>query len=186
MVMDKILNSAERYGLVAKFLHWLMFVIIVYMLIDNEIIHDLAPGDEKRRFFIMLHQSLGIIVFALVCLRLIWKFLNKKPDYNPKTPLWMRRLAYSTHWILYIAILIQPITGMLSRLLDGRSVPFFDLFRISPVVILDNITVDILRFIHYEVIPTALKFFILVHIFGALYHHFIMKDNTLKRMSWGK
>ena len=183
--MIQIKNSAERYGLISKIFHWVMFVLVVYLLLDHEITHGLPRGDETRRFFVWLHQSIGIIVFLLVCLRLIWVFLNKKPEHESTTPIWMRKLSTISHWILYLAVLMQPISGMLGKLLDGRAVPFFNIFRIPPLTLSDGLAVEVIKTIHYDVIPTGLKIFIILHLLAALYHHFIVKDNVLKRMTWG-
>jgi cytochrome b561 len=82
-------------------------------------------------------------------------------------------------------MVIMPLTGMLMTLFFARPLPFFGLFEIpSPV----DMNKDIGLFFKesHEIIAWAFIILITLHGLAALYHHFILKDNTLKRMTRGQ
>ena len=180
----QIFNNSQRYGLVTKTLHWFMFVVIIFLLLMHQLGHIFPRGSEERFFVIWLHQSLGITMFFLVILRLAWRFFNKTPDYPSTMPAWQKKLSGVVHWILYIGILIQPIAGVMMVRANGREPMFWNL-RLPPFEQANEQIANIAWFIHFQLLGHALQLFVAFHIVAALYHHFIVKDNVLKKMGWG-
>lgn len=181
----QLTNNTSRYGLVSKTLHWTMFVFIVFLLLMGPISHSFPRGSEEKFFIIWLHQSLGLTVFMLVILRIIWKFMNPKPDYPIAMPTWQRRVSSAVHGLLYTVILLQPIVGVLMVRANGYDANFFNIFSIPGFSEPNDSLREIAWFLHHDLIGRALQLFVIVHVLAALYHHFIVKDNVLKKMTWG-
>ena len=177
-------NNDTRYGFIAKSFHWVMFVLILFLLLV-EPIGDIFPRRSPERFFIIwLHQSTGITVFMLVVLRLIWRMFNKPPPYPASMPSWQKMASNVVHWTLYAAIIIQPIAGVIMVRARGRDANFFS-FQIPAFPQPNQELAEFMWFLHHDVVGKVLLVFVIGHILAALYHHFIVKDNILKRMGWG-
>lgn len=181
----QLLNNAERYGLVNKAFHWTMFVMILFLLLMEPLGNYFPRGSEEKFFITWLHISIGMTVFMLVILRLIWKFINPKPDYPGTMPQWQKWTSSAVHSILYTAIILQPIAGMVMVRARGRDVNFFNLFSVPGFAEPNQAVREIAWFIHHDILGHALQLFVIFHILAALYHHFIVKDNVLKKMTWG-
>ncbi len=178
-------NNSLRYGLVTKTFHWTMFALIVFLLLMGPLSHYF-PRDSAEKFFVTwLHQSIGLTVFMLVILRFIWKFINPKPDYPIAMPNWQKRVSSVVHYLLYAAILLQPIAGMIMVRSKGRDINFFNIFSIPGFPEPNETLNEIAGFLHQEVFGKALLIFVIVHVLSALYNFFIVKDNILQKMGWG-
>ncbi|MCH9664279.1 MAG: cytochrome b [Gammaproteobacteria bacterium] len=181
----QLYNSFLRYGFVAKTFHWVMFVVIVFLLLVDPLTDSFPRGSDQRFFIVWLHQSLGLTVFMLVIMRLLWKWINPKPTYPESMPIWQQRLSSVVHGILYTLILLQPIAGVLTVISRGRDAHFFGIFSIPGFEQSNDSLREVAWFLHHDIFGKALMGFILFHLLASLYHHFIVKDNILKKMTWG-
>ena len=171
-----VLNKNYTYGFVSILFHWLMAIIlIVTFVLGLNLEHNFQYYYEV----LMLHNSLGILIFLLAIIRVCWKWVNIKPDQLPSKRIFMK-LATLIHVFFYILFFLIPITGYLLTNLQGDTVSFFGNF--FPDILSKNI--DLKYYIHiiHEALGKIILIMFILHVVGALYHHYYLKDNTLKRI----
>ena len=127
-----------------------------------------------------LHKSTGLLLLGLFCIRLVIRLISKYPELPDNTPKIVKIIAKANVLGLYLAMLIMPLSGFLMSTLAGRSVPFFGVFEISSFATYKPLA----RTFHeiHEICPIIFIALIVAHIAGGLFHHFILKDNVLRRM----
>lgn len=171
-------NSANRYGAVTIFLHWLMAVLIIGLLILGLYMVILPIGLTKLKLY-GWHKEYGLLALWLVILRLFWRLINVTPKLS--LPLLEKIAARTVHWAFYVFMFAMPITGWLITSAAGLPASFFGLF-VLPNLIAPNeesrlLFEEIHKWLGYGLIAT-----ILLHISAALKHHFINRDDILRRM----
>lgn len=182
----QIRNLAIEYGTVSKLLHWLITLLFCVQYGSIYAKQYLLSNDSPYRVFLIasVHKPMGILIFGLSIFALIWHLCNLKPVW-PIMPIAQKLLAHFVHSALYICMILMPLSGLIFAVYNGRPANFYNLFSVGFYLPVDKV----LSKIYYNVHST-LSYIILgliaVHIFGALYHHFIKKDFILKRMLFGK
>ncbi len=128
-----------------------------------------------------LHKSLGLLLLFIIVLRMINRFLLPitKPLANHQP--WEKKLAHVVHWVLYAGLFIIMISGYFIATSDNRGIDVFSLFTFPVFFEAFDQQEDIAGFIH-EWAAYILMGLVSLHVAGALKHHFIDKDLTLKRM----
>lgn len=179
-----IKNTHDRYNKVSITLHWLMVLLIaaVYALIELKGIYP--RGSDPREAMKMWHFMLGLLVLLLVLVRIgVRLFSGKPPAILPTIAGWQAALAKLVHLALYALMLGLPLAGWFILSLSGKPIPFFGLEL--PAIAGEN--TDLAKTVK-EIHETAGKVgyaLIGIHALAALFHHYIQRDNTLKRMlSW--
>lgn len=129
-----------------------------------------------------LHKSLGVSLLGIILLRIYLRARTVKSENSLNHSKLVRNLSHLTHWSLYLLLLIMPISGWLMSNAAGFAVSFFGLFNLPDLIDKRDESLVIFQQIHFYA-ATALLGLISLHAAGALKHHFIDQDNTLKRMS---
>ena len=172
-------NTENSYGSAAKGFHW-----IIGLLMIGLVILGLTMGDFEAPFKFKLygwHKALGIIVLGLAALRLIWRFINVQPKSIPTHKPWERILAHTAHWALYASMFIMPLSGWAMSSAGGHAVSLFGWVTLPPLVEKSKELGGIFHEIH-EYAGFTLIALIILHAVGAIKHHFIDRDDTLRRM----
>src|SRR6266545_2146288 len=181
--MAQIKTTQKTYGAVAVGLHWLMAVILIALVAVGLYMVRLpdAGFDTKKITLILYHKELGVLVFALATLRLAWRVTNALPRLVEHLPDWQKVVARFVHLCFYGLMLALPITGWLMSSAAGIPVSFFGLFYLPDLIPYDDYLFQRLVAVHkwlgYALIPL-----IVIHAAAALRHHFVFKDDTLRRM----
>ncbi|MCC7325974.1 MAG: cytochrome b [Burkholderiales bacterium] len=174
-------NTRGRYGSLSIGMHWLMLLLLigVYAAIN---LHDLAPkGSDLRAAFKTWHFMLGLAVFVLVGVRLALSFLSgRAPGIEPAAARWQLQSAHLVHAALYVFLIGMPLLGWLALSAAGKPIPFFGL-EWPALIGRDKGLASTVKDIH-EVIGTFGYYLIGVHALAALFHHYVLRDNTLVRM----
>lgn len=174
-------SNSERYGSISIGLHWLMLLLLacVYSCIELRV---LFPKDsDPREALKMWHYMLGLSVFILVCVRLVIRAASgPAPGILPTPPWWQRALARAIHWALYGLMLGMPIGGWLILSSSGEPIPFFGL-QLPPLVGENPDFAEWIEEIH-ETVGTVGYYLIGFHAIAALFHHYVIRDNSLRRM----
>jgi cytochrome b561 len=174
-------NTPNTYGLIAVALHWLVAAIVVGMfalglwMVDLNLYHPWyhrAPD---------LHKSIGVLLFAVMLLRLGWRLANPRPLPAPGVTRLEARAAAVAHVLLYILLFAVMIAGYLISTADGRAVEVFGLFGVPATVTGIEDQEDIAGDVHL-VLAVILVSLAGLHALAALKHHFIDRDRTLLRM----
>ena len=178
---DKTLfrNNENRYGVVAKSFHWLMAVLILSIFALGLYMVDLSYYDRWYKDSLEIHKSTGLLIALLWLLRIIWKKTNIAPR-ALSLHAWEITVAHFAHFILYTLILLICISGYLISTADGDGISFYGLFDVPALLTGEN-QEDTAGMIH-KYLAWGLMTVIALHISGALKHHLIDKDDTLRRM----
>nr|VFK66673.1 MAG: cytochrome b561 [Candidatus Kentron sp. UNK]VFK69937.1 MAG: cytochrome b561 [Candidatus Kentron sp. UNK] len=177
-------NTETHYGIIAKGFHWFLFLMLGFMIVAGNILEEMPKGAEKIEAA-GVHKSLGLLVLLLVFLRLIWRFINVTPKDPEGTPAIQSLVAHAIHWALYGLMFAQPVAGILMSQAAGYPVNFFGLYELPTLLAKDQSLAGLFHTAH-GVVWILLLAVVIVHAAGALYHHFIVKDDTLRRMGFGQ
>jgi cytochrome b561 len=173
-----IMNTKEQYGVITIALHWIMAILIIGLLILGLYMVSLPISFEKLKLY-GWHKEYGFLVLFLVIIRLGWRLINITPQLS--LPILEKIAARSVHWAFYIFMFAMPLTGWLITSYAGLPASFFGLFvlpnLVSPNDELRVLCEEIHKWLGYALIAT-----IILHTCAALKHHFINKDDILKRM----
>lgn len=171
-------NSATRFGIIAILLHWIIAVLIIGLLAAGLYMVRLPLGLEKLKFY-GLHKEFGFLVLLFAIFRLIWRLNNITPELKLN---WLERIAArSMHWVLYGLMFAMPITGWLMTSAAGFPASFFGLFSLPNLIAPDEHKRILLGLAH-QWLGYTLVAAICLHVAAALKHHFINKDDILRRI----
>lgn len=177
------MSNAEttHYTPAAKILHWLVAGMIVLQFVLAQLA-DNASSDLRELALLANHKSVGITILAVATVRVLWRFLNPPPPLPADMPKWQVMASHASHWSLYVLLFLAPITGWLMSSASAYSVSWFNLFQLPDFIGPDAELAEVFEEIH-EVIATLILVIALVHIAAALKHHFLDKDDVLRRMA---
>jgi cytochrome b561 len=177
-------NTTSRYKTTFIVMHWLMLLLLasVYACIE---LRELYPkGTDIREAFKTWHYVLGLSAFALVWLRLALRLSARTPPILPTPPTWQTLIAKGMHITLYILMIAMPIGGWLLLSGEGTPIPFFGLQL--PALISENKEfAKLIKEIHSTAGEVG-YYLIGLHAAAALFHHYVVRDNTLRRMLPGR
>jgi cytochrome b561 len=174
-------NTRERWGSVSIALHWTIAALVLLVQVPAGItMTSVEPGTVQNVGY-NIHKTTGIVIFLLALVRLGWRWSHPVPGYAPDMPLWQARLARMTHAILYLVLFLMPITGFLYTAMGGFPVPFFMLYDLAPLVPVNKPVAQVFKYAHLT-LQFVLYFTVLLHVAGALQHHYVRKDGILRRM----
>ncbi|NVK87274.1 MAG: cytochrome b [Gammaproteobacteria bacterium] len=174
-------NSHDSYGYVSKSLHWLMALMVVALFSVGAYMVTLDYYSPWYKTLPFYHKSTGVVVAALLLLRVLWRLANLQPQPLPTHTRWEKALARVAHALIYVLLCGIVVSGYLISTADGRAISVFDWFSIPSAGELFLDQARIAGAIH-EYLAYGLMTLVGVHALGALKHHFIDKDKTLKRM----
>lgn len=176
-------NTENSYGNVAKIFHWLLFMMLSFSVIAGNILVDMPKGEEKWQA-IALHKSFGAVILMLIVMRLIWRTINVTPKPEEHESNNQQFMANIMHRTLYGLMLAQPLAGIIMSQAAGYPVSFFGLFDFPVFLEKSKMLAEVARSAH-GIIWIILTIAVFGHVAAAMYHHFITKDNTLRRMTAG-
>ncbi len=166
-------NTNVSYGWVSKCFHWIMLVIIFTQFYIGANMEQLKMGRE--------HFSIGLGIFMLMVLRLIWRAKNPVPEMPEATGKLQTMAAHGLHILFYALLIGMPIAGVAIVQSKGFPVSFFGLFSLPTFFAESKSAAEVAETVH-EIFAKSTFIAIVLHFCVAMYHHFIRKDNILKRM----
>jgi cytochrome b561 len=175
------MGSADRYTTVAIVLHWLIAAIVLGQFALGWWMQEIPkqpPGPRAEAF--NLHKSIGLVVFALMLVRMGWR-LGHPPPPLPAMPPWQARLAHATHILLYAVLIALPVAGYLGSVYSGYPVKFFGMAL--PVWGAKNAELKELMSAAHLWLGWTLALAFALHMAGVAKHTFVNRDGLLRRMS---
>ncbi len=173
-------NTQTGYGLVHILLHWLIVVLVAFLLPLGLWMTGLDYYDPWYRKGPDLHRAIGVLLGMLVLVRIAWRLGNPKP-----APLASsrreRKIAQTAHLLLYLLPLLLVVSGYLISTADGRALAVFGWFEIPATIQGIEGQADVAGDIHFSLAMLLLTL-VALHAAAALRHHFMLKDDTLRRM----
>jgi cytochrome b561 len=179
----RLQNTEQNYGAVAIGLHWLMAALLITLLLMGLYMVSLPDVgfDTRKIALILYHKELGLLAFALAALRLAWRVGNALPSLVEVLPDWQKVIARVVHLCFYALMLALPITGWLMSSAAGIPVSLLGLFDLPDLIARDDYLfrafIEIHKWLSYGLIAC-----IAIHAAAALRHHFVLKDETLRKM----
>lgn len=170
----------NRYGPLSIGLHWFMLGLLAAVYLCMELSDAFPKGSDMRNGLKTWHYMLGLSVLVLAWFRLAVNLRHRAPPINPAPPLWQHRLAWLVQAGLYVLMIGLPLAGWLILSARGQPVPFFGL-QLPALMAESKNAADWIKEIH-EAGATAGYFLVGLHALAALYHHYLLRDNTLARM----
>ena len=176
----KLFNSKNGYGLLAKLFHWVTFVVLIiqvpfgFYLVGMEF-------SGRRIDLENIHILIGISIFYLVLIRLIWKMINPRPKKWKEFFSGQNLIASFNHFLLYLSIFAITISGVLKKLYMGEKLNFL-LFQYA-FKETDFQLADSFYVIHIYANYLLLGL-ISLHILAVITHHLVFKEKILKKMLW--
>ncbi|MFC0227358.1 cytochrome b [Serratia aquatilis] len=165
--------------------HWIILIFIVLTYATMELKGIAPKGSDTREWMKTLHYTFGVSVMMLTLIRVMLKIIHKNPDIIPTPPHWQITLSKAVHGILYLIFIALPLLGILTLYYGKVEWSLFSYVMPVSNEPNDNIR-HTLKEIH-EFIASAGYFVIGIHALAAIFHHYIMRDNTLIRMlPWKK
>ncbi len=174
-------RSPQRYDSVAIFFHWIVAAFVLVTVIIAWSVESIDDGDPKGAA-LALHKSIGTVIFVLACVRSTWRLTHPAPAHPHDLSSFQRRAAAAVHFLLYVATLTMPVTGYISVAARGRETRVFGLFDLPQWVPLDRSLSRIAEAAH-DYSQYALYALVIAHVGAALYHHAILRDQILLRMT---
>lgn len=184
-----LVNTHTRYGSVAKTFHWLTALLVITLIpmgiIANGMPYETSEQLAAKAQLFSLHKTLGVFVFFVALARILWAIAQTKPE--PLHP--ERKLesfaAEVVHWLLYGSLLFVPLSGWVHHAATTGFAPIWWPFgQDLPFVPKSESLAAATAGLHI-VFERVLAASILLHVAGALKHHFVDKDVTLRRMWFG-
>jgi cytochrome b561 len=176
----QIRNTAERFGVMAKTLHWLTLVLLIGAFTLAVSMVNMPFSPRKLEFY-SWHKWVGVTIFLVVLLRLAWRLANPLPQPPQGTPLWQRRLAGLSHAALYAILIVMPVTGWIMSSALNLPVVYLGLIHIPSPFGVDRALGETMKVVHLS-LAVALLVLVTIHTLAALYHHLILRDDVLRRM----
>lgn len=168
------------YGSVTRFIHMTMAFLMICLITVGFLLGNHLIPQEWRGTVMMLHKSTGILIFILVIFRLLWRLRQPTPSLS-HIPLWQQWAARLNIKFLYLSMIVFPLSGVGMSLWGGYSVTVYNLISI-PAFSEKNPELAGLLYKTHSIFAYLILGSLSLHVLGALYHHFIIKDTVMKRM----
>jgi len=173
-------NSSRHHGSATQLLHWATVLLV-------GIAYVLSPGGPESRVYSTAsdglrdwHESVGLLVFALVLLRLMWRLLRVEPEPVPMAA-WMRASATAAHWALYALLLAIPLTAIAGAWLEAHPLTILGIGDVPPLLAPAHDLGALVADIH-TILGNVIMWLAGFHAAAALFHHYVLRDDTLRSM----
>jgi cytochrome b561 len=181
--MTAIENREDGYGAIALLFHWSM-ALLVFGLAALGLYMVTLPDvgfNTKKIVLVLLHKEFGVLAFVLLATRLSWRVTQILPRLVESIPDWQKVAARFVHLSFYALLIALPMTGYLMSSAAGIPVSFFGFFMLPDLVHRDGDLFQRYGTIH-QWLAYVLILLVFVHAGAALRHHFVSKDDTLRKM----
>ncbi|WP_396589134.1 cytochrome b [Bermanella sp. R86510] len=174
--------KTEQYSLTMKVIHWLTLVLVIAAFLSIEFREFYEKGTETRELYKFIHFQIGGTLLLLTLARLFIRKLHGTPD-MVAMPAWQSLVARGVHVFLYAALIAMPVLGILTMLFSGKDTSILTIDTMGWVAKNEDLSHDFEEI--HEILGEVFMWVIFLHAAGALAHHFIQKDDTLKKMLKG-
>jgi cytochrome b561 len=178
--MSTLMSTRLRYGAAAQAFHWLTVALVATAYL-------VSPGSSEQRvysaaadFTRQIHETTGMLIFAIVLVRILWRAIDAAPEAPPMEP-WMKYSAKLAHLALYALLIALPVTAIAGAWLEGHALTLLGVWNFGPMLPLaHNIGQDV-SYIH-TILGNVIIWAAGIHAAAALFHHFVLRDNVLSSM----
>lgn len=175
-----LLNTKRTYGAVARALHWWMAALMIALVCLGLYMTEQPDGDAKWALY-DLHKSLGTTLFALLVLRIFWRAYSPPPSMPSSMSYLEQSVARYGHFLLYLCMFALPVSGYLDSSLGGYHISVFGWFEV-PMLLKENKPLGEIADTIHTLLAYGLILLVVAHAGAAFKHHFVQKDDVLRRM----
>jgi len=172
-------NTDTRYGIASIGLHWLIAAAAIGLFALGVWMVELTYYDPWYQRAPQLHKGIGVLLFGVVLARLAWRHIDPRP--RPLGTALQNRIAVGVHRLLDGLLFALTLSGYLIATADGRPIEVFELLSVPATLSGLEQQADIAGWVH-KLLAYVLIGMTALHAGAALKHHFVDRDNTLKRM----
>ena len=180
--------SHARYHWMARLLHALLGVALVGLFAVGLYMADLPFSPDRLKLY-NWHKWAGVTVLTLSFVRLVWRLTHRPPalpaSIERVMPAWQRLAHHATHGGLYVLFFAVPLAGWAYSSAAGFPIVPFGLFQLPDFVPVSEGLADFIKPVH-KYAAYSLAALVVLHVAGALKHHFVDRDGLLQRMSFGR
>ncbi|MEX5727771.1 cytochrome b561 [Rhodovulum iodosum] len=174
-------DETARHGFLTRFFHWAVALLVFLMIPAGFVmIQDGLPQSVQNTLF-LFHKNTGILIFALMILRLLWRSLRPPPPLPENVPGWQVWAANLTHRLLYALLLLMPIAGYVRVKAGGFPIETLDAWGVPALVPESEMLAGIAKTLHFYG-ALAISAFIALHVLAAVYHGVVRRDGVVARM----
>lgn len=173
-------GRVRRYTGVAIALHWLVALLILGSFVVGTYMVGLDLSPWKLKVYAW-HKWIGVTIFLLVTLRLVWRVTHRPPLLPAAMSVWQRHAVAITHAMLYLLMLAVPISGWVMSSAGGFPVVYLGVFQLPDLVAKDKVLFELMKSVHFALNKTLLALVVL-HVAAAIKHHYVDRDDVLARM----
>jgi cytochrome b561 len=178
-----ISNTKTSWGLVSVLFHWIMAVLFLGQFGLGWYMQGVSDMLAQYHLY-QWHKSFGFTILGLAALRLAWTLVSLRPSLPVGMAEGEKRLALATHWLLYLALFVVPLTGW--AVVSTSPLPiaswYFGLFVVPSLPLGISVRTEQIWSSLHGFLAYAAIFLAAVHILAALRHHFHHRDATLLKM----
>lgn len=174
-------NTEQAYGVIAIALHWLVAIVVFGLFGLGLWMVELTYYDAWYRTAPTIHKSVGVLLFLVLALRLLWRLGNPRPSAEPSLSRFERLASEVVHGLLYLLLFAVMVSGYLISTADGRPIDVFGLFQVPATLTGLPNQADLAGDVHLALAVTVIVL-TSIHALASLKHHFIDRDRTLLRM----
>ena len=175
------MSRPERFDAFAILFHWLVAGLIVANVLIAWSLDNFDRHDPVHDKILTVHKSIGVVILLLAALRLAWRWTHPAPLLPETMPRWMRFAAQADQVVLYAILFIMPVTGLIDAGGFSEPVNFFFLFKLPPLIGHDEPLGHAAMAVH-KATAWVLYILLALHAAAALFHHYVLKDQILRRM----
>jgi len=173
-------KAAESYTWTAITLHWATALLVISAAVLGIYMHELPFSPTKLKLY-SYHKWIGVTVFMFALMRLAWRSAHPAPSVPEGMPFWERIAAKGAHAALYVLMLVVPIAGWVMSSAHGFQTVYLGIVPIPDLLGKDKELAEMLEKVH-ALFSLSFMALIVLHAAAAFKHHFINKDNVLRRM----
>jgi len=195
--MYSLKNTKNNYGSIAKWIHWSIALLFLGSYCAVYYRHWFTEEKTPENWLaLQLHLSFGITIAAIVVLRIIWRNLNQTPDNEPGTK-FAHIAAHLGHYALYAVMILMPLTGYIGTGVNTEFFYLFDIPKFEDTSLYQTLVTNWtglsfeefeapIDFFHKKIMGEWVVWILIAgHAMAAMYHHFVKKDRTLRKMTTG-
>lgn len=173
----------KRYHGALVALHWLLAIMIIMGLVMGGRVLSATPNsDPQKLFYLQMHMSMGILILALMAIRLLVRFFTRKPPHADIGNALLNKLGVATHYVFYLVVFLVAGSGLAIANMAG--LPDI-VFAKSGAPLPSDFSEYPPRAAH-GILTKLLILVIVGHVAAFLYHQFVRKDGLFSRMWFGK
>jgi cytochrome b561 len=171
----------QKFTRTAMLMHWLIALLLLGQFGFGWLLEGIPRDTPARGYYINLHKSTGLVIGALIVLRIVWRLTHRPPPLPKSMPSWQQRAARISHIAMYACMLTMPLSGYLASNFSKHGIKFFNLVKWAPWGPDDKLIYTIFNQTH-KVTAALLATLITLHLLAVAKHTLIDRDHLLARM----